>query len=142
MKLSTKGRYGLRALTDLVDYGKGSHVSLKTISERQLISENYLETIFSSLKKANIVQSVKGAYGGYMLARPASNITIREILYVLEGDLAIVDPIDTSQLHHDSLSPLLHKVVWDEITQRINDLVNTLSLQDLVDQASDCPIKN
>jgi Rrf2 family protein len=89
MKLSTKGRYGLRAMVDLAVHSSGEHVALYSIAERQNISENYLEQVFSILRKAGLVKSVKGAQGGYTLADKPSNISIGAILRVLEGDLSV-----------------------------------------------------
>lgn len=86
MKISTKGRYGLRALVDLAINMESENVSIKTISERQNISERYLEQIFSLLRKGGIIVGRKGAQGGYSLSKNASELSISEILKVLEGD--------------------------------------------------------
>ena len=76
MKLSTKGRYGLRALIDLAQYGEQEAVSIQSISARQQISDSYLEQLVRKLKKAGLVTSVRGAQGGYRLARPAEEISV------------------------------------------------------------------
>jgi Rrf2 family protein len=85
MKISTKGIYGLKALVDLGINSVNESVTLKSISERQKISESYLEQIFSTLSKKGIVKSRKGAQGGYTLGDSAANITVGDILRALEG---------------------------------------------------------
>ena len=87
MKLSTKGRYGLSAMIDLAVYSENEAVSLNSIAERQHISEGYLEQLMAKLKKAGLVTSIRGASGGYYLAKPASEISVGDILRALEGSL-------------------------------------------------------
>ena len=91
MKLSTKGRYGLRALIDLALYSENETVSIASISARQNISESYLEQLIAKLRKAGLVTSVRGAGGGYKLALPASEISVGDILRALEGSLDAVN---------------------------------------------------
>ena len=83
MKLSTKGRYGLRALIDLAVYSEESAVSIGSIAARQKISESYLEQLMAKLRKAGLVVSIRGAGGGYRLARPAGEISVGDILRAL-----------------------------------------------------------
>ena len=80
MKLSTKGRYGLRALIDLALYGEKEAVSIQSISARQMISDSYLEQLVRKLQKAGLVTSVRGAQGGYRLAKPAQEISVGDVL--------------------------------------------------------------
>ena len=89
MNFSKKSRYGLRALIDLSVYSKESHVALAAIAERNSISPQYLEQVFAALRKAGIIKSVKGPQGGYLLAKPATKISVAEILRALEGDYLI-----------------------------------------------------
>ncbi|NMA69966.1 MAG: Rrf2 family transcriptional regulator [Desulfitobacterium sp.] len=135
MKISTKGRYGLRALVDLAVYSSGEHVPLSHIAERQNISENYLEQVFSALRKAGIINSVKGAQGGYVLAKKASDITVGRILRILEGELSVAN----EELSSDgvTIQECIQVKVWDEINTRINDFVDSLTLQDLVQEYAD-----
>ena len=93
MKLSTKGRYGLRALIDLAQHGGEGPVSITSIAERQEISERYLEQLMSKLKKAGIIQSIRGAQGGYVLAKELEEVSVGEVLRALEGDL---NPVECS----------------------------------------------
>lgn len=133
MKISTKGRYGLRALLDLAVNSNGEHVALSNIAERQGISENYLEQVFSSLRKAGIIKSVKGAQGGYVLAEKPGNIRVGSILRVLEGDLSVVqDDGDHPQNYYESIQYCLKLKVWDKMSESINNFVDSLTLEDLV----------
>ena len=91
MKLSTKGRYGLRALIDLAVYSEDETVSIASIAARQNISESYLEQLIAKLRKAGLVTSIRGAGGGYKLAKPAEDISVGDILRALEGSL---DPVE------------------------------------------------
>jgi len=88
MEISAQGRYALRALVDLAVNANDSALPLREISERQNISERYLEQIFARLKKANLIKSVRGAHGGYLLTRSPEEITVKDIMQVIEGRLA------------------------------------------------------
>ena len=134
MKISTKGRYGLRAMVDIAVHSTGDFISLKIIAERQDISENYLEQVFSTLRKAGIVKSVKGAQGGYILVDKPENITIGRILRVLEGDISIIDE-DTGvkSTYGSSISRLIKQHVWDRMTDDINNIADSMTLGDLAD---------
>ena len=90
LKLSTKGRYGLRALIDLALYSESEAVSIQSIATRQNISDSYLEQLVRKLKSAGLVVSVRGAQGGYKLARPAGEISVGDVLRALEGSLDAV----------------------------------------------------
>lgn len=130
MKISTKGRYGIRALIDLkMNYDK-ENVTIKGISERQEISERYLEQIFSALRKAGIIVGRKGAQGGYVLAKDASDITILEILNALEGDSLL---IEINNEDCNDLELYINNNLWKEINDRINKYFASITLQDLVD---------
>lgn len=134
MKLSTKGRYGVLALYDLaLGYGQGA-VALKGIAERQGISENYLEQLMGTLRKAGFVKSIRGAQGGYMLAREPESITIGEIIVAMEGPIAFADC-----MLMDGDEPYVCKKaagcgrrgVWARIGTRINDVLNSITLAEL-----------
>ncbi|NTV90311.1 MAG: Rrf2 family transcriptional regulator [Clostridiales bacterium] len=133
MKLSTKGRYGLRAMVDLAIYSSGEHVSLCSIAERQGISENYLEQVFSILRKAGLVKSVKGAQGGYTLAASAAKIKVGTILRSLEGELAVVDEdSEDNNANPGSIQNCIKINVWDKMNEKLNEVVDSLTLEDLV----------
>lgn len=133
MKLSTKGRYGLRALADLALHSGGQPVALMTIAKRQHLSDGYLESMFGALRRAGLVRSIKGAGGGYVLARPSTAISVGEVLKVLEGDLSIVDEDERDQAEK-SLRSCIKSFVWDDVSQRINGVVDTMKLEDLISQ--------
>lgn len=92
MKISTKGRYGIRFLIDVAEQGEGSLTTLSEISERQNISSTYLGQIAVVLKRAGFIRSIKGSNGGFVLAEPLSDIHVGKVLEALEGDLKIVEP--------------------------------------------------
>ena len=137
MKLTTKGRYGLRAVLDLAVNSGDEAVALSQIAERQGLSMNYLEQLIAKLKKSGIVNGIRGAQGGYVLAKPADEISVGDILRALEGDLS---PVDCSELN-DSDTPCssadvcVTKYVWKRISDSINDAVDGIMLSDLVDES-------
>lgn len=135
MRISTKGRYGLRAVLDLALHSDGSQVPLLNIAQRQNISTNYLEQVISLLRKEGVVNSVKGAQGGYILAEKPEKITIGRILRALEGDLKVVEDEpapDDSEAGKAKAS--IRKCVWDKINTGIDKIVDSITLQDLMDE--------
>ena len=131
MKISTKGRYGLKAVLDIAMHDEASSVG--SIAARQCISENYLERLIAMLKKAGIVNSLRGAQGGYVLARPAEDISVGEVLRALEGDLNPVDcaEIDGSGDFCEGADTCITKFVWKRISDSINQAVNNLMISEL-----------
>lgn len=135
MKLSTKGRYGLRAMVDLAMHMHSGPISIKNISERQGISENYLEQIIALLKKTGLVKSSRGAQGGYVLNKATVEISVGDILRALEGDLNPVDCVTVNEDKHcEEADSCATKFVWKKISDSINDVVDHISLQDLVEE--------
>jgi len=136
MKLSTKGRYGLRALIDLALYSENEAVSISSIAERENISERYLEQLVGMLKKAGLVTSKRGAGGGYSLARPASEISVGDILRALEGSIDMVEcPGLSSEQGCDSADACVTKYVWKRINDSINSTVEEIKLDQLVENS-------
>lgn len=133
MKVSTKGRYGLRALIDLTVNSADKHVSLVEIASRQNISLNYLEQVFGNLRKAGIVKSIKGAQGGYVLADRPENIQVSTILTVLEGEFNIVDEAE-SEKPQDSIQRAIKSLVWDRINENVNEFLANTTLEDLANE--------
>jgi Rrf2 family cysteine metabolism transcriptional repressor len=129
MKISTKGRYGLKAMIDLAINSVNDSVTLKSISERQNISEGYLEQIFASLRKKGLIQGKKGSQGGYILGNSASDIFVGDILRALEGDLSVVDADESSE---NIMDQCVNYNVWNKINTSINDIVDSITLEDLV----------
>lgn len=134
MKISTKGRYGLRAMVDLAVYSGGDHISLKNIAERQNISEGYLEQVFSSLRKAGLINSIKGSQGGYVLAAQPERITVGQILRVLEGNLSVIDEKSMEEMTNDRIEDCIRLTVWNEINRSIDCVVDKITLERLVSE--------
>ena len=129
MKLSTKCRYGLRALVDLAVFSERGHVALHEIAARQEISLKYLEQDFSVLRRAGIVKSVKGAQGGYLLSKSPSEIRLSEIVSVLEGDLLLIEIDDPEQT---DIRAFLANRVWAKVNRNVHDSLHAIFLSDLV----------
>lgn len=132
MKISTKGRYGLKAMVDLAVNSVNDSVTLKSISQRQNISEGYLEQIFSSLRKEGLVKGRKGSQGGYVLAKSMNEITVGNVLRALEGELVVVERDDAEVINEDKLDNCIRNNVWDRLNKSINDIVDSITLEDLV----------
>lgn len=138
MKLSTKGRYGLRAVLDLAENGQEDAVALSSVAERQEISISYLEQLIAKLKKAGIVNSVRGAQGGYFLAKKPEEISVGDILRALEGDLNPVDcpEIVGSTSTCSGADLCVTKYVWMRISDSINSTVDTMMLSELLNESN------
>ncbi len=133
MRISTKGRYGLRALVDLASHAQEDAVSLVHVAQRQKVSLNYLEQVFATLRKAGIVKSQKGAQGGYMLARRPEEIKVGEILGALEGSFSIVDEVRGKE-GQDAIQSAIQELVWDRINRSVNEFLEQSTLAELVEQ--------
>lgn len=131
MRLSTKCRYGLRAMIDLAHFSGKTHVALRDIAARQQISLKYLEQDFSILKRSGLIRSVKGAQGGYMLARPAHEIHVDEIIKVLEGDLYLIDP---PQGDEPPLRAFLYTNLWNDLNDGVAQTLHSVTLQELAEE--------
>lgn len=123
MKLSTKGRYGVTLMIDLAMYQGDGPISLKSIAERQNLSEHYLEQLIAPLRNAGLVRSVRGAYGGYVLTKSPEEITIGDVIRVLEGPISVVDD------PQDDLTYL-----WDQVWDAINQVLDSLNLADAAER--------
>ena len=133
MKLSTKGRYGLRAIIDLARYSENEPVSISSISSRQDISERYLEQLVALLKKAGLVKSIRGASGGYVLAKDMNDISVGDVLRALEGDIEPVKCMAYEEQGGCSASgECVTKYVWQKINESINQTVDGMNLEELI----------
>ena len=130
LKLSTKGRYGLRAVVDLAVHSQEEYVTLGSIALRQDLSEGYLEQLMAKLKKAGIVKSIRGSSGGYMLAKEPVCITIGDILRALEGELSVVECSDDKECM--MFDTCVTKYVWRRINDSINNVVDTMTLDEVL----------
>lgn len=136
MKLSTKGRYGLRALIDLAVYCTEEAVSIQSISKRQNISDRYLEQLMGRLRRAGLVVSVRGAGGGYRLARPAGEISVGEVLRALEGNLdAVTCPGNGEEQGCEDADVCVTRYVWKRINDSITQAVDSIMIQQLVEES-------
>lgn len=138
MKLSSKGRYGMRAIIDLADYGETNPVSISEIAERQNISANYLEQLLPGFRKAGLIRSERGAMGGYQLAKPANEISVGDILQASGENMFMADCVSDSEIEEEFESrceiqdACAAKFVWKRINDSINDAMNGIMLDELV----------
>ena len=132
MKISTKGRYGLRALIDLSVHSDGKPVLLRDIAKRQEISRRYLERLFSSLKSIGVIRSVRGAQGGYVLARDPKAIRVSDILEALEGPFIPVDCVGNQDVCQQS-DECVTRDIWCSIARQIKDYFDNMVLETLIE---------
>ena len=133
MKLSTRGRYGIHAMYDLAKNYNAGPQPIKAIAERQTIPEAYLEQLFAALKREKLVNSVRGAQGGYTLARPPAEITVGDVLRTLEGSLNLVDCLEEEDTCGKSCA-CPSRFVWMKIRDGLNAIVDGITLQDMIDE--------
>ena len=133
MKISTKGRYALCVMVDLAEHRQDGYVALKDIATRQNISKKYLEQIVALLNRPEILKTVRGAQGGYMLAKTPENYTVAEILKIAEGSLAPIpnldDPSEAAAAADAQLLP-----IWQGLYNVVNDYLESITLQDILDR--------
>jgi Rrf2 family protein len=142
MKISTKGRYGLRALLDLAVHSNDDTTTLAQIAERQEMSVGYLEQIFSALRKAGIVIGTKGPQGGYVLGQPADKTSVQTVLDVLEGDLFTITDDRVEALDASVMQDAIKENVWDKITGSASAALEGLTLSNLVEAYEQCKMKD
>ncbi|MEG6585603.1 RrF2 family transcriptional regulator [Dendrosporobacter sp. 1207_IL3150] len=134
MKLSTKGRYGVAAMYDLaLHYGQGP-ISLKSVAQRQGISEHYLEQLMGALRKAGYVKSIRGSQGGYTLTKDPTQITVGDIITIMEGPIAPVDCVLTDEAENtycERAGACVTRGVWAKVRDSINNVLDSISLADL-----------
>ena len=135
MKLSTKGRYGLRALIDLAMYGEEEAVSIQSISARQQISDSYLEQLVRKLKRAGLVNSVRGAQGGYRLAKPAEEISVGDVLRALEGSIEAVSCGKEHNANCLGEDLCVARYVWQKVNKSIQETVDSITIIQLVEES-------
>ncbi|MGN0481870.1 MAG: RrF2 family transcriptional regulator [Lachnospiraceae bacterium] len=133
MKISTRGRYALRLMLELAMHSEGELVSVKDVAARQEISEKYMEQIISPLKKAGYVKSVRGAQGGYCLARQPQEYTVGMILRLIEGSMAPVDCLDDPVNQCQRAGRCVTLRLWTMLDDAIKGVIDKVTLQDLVD---------
>ena len=134
MKISTRGRYAVRVMLDLALHNTGEYIKVKDIAHRQDISEKYLEQIISILNKAGFVHSVRGAQGGYQIADDPKKYTIGMVLRLTEGSLSPVACLDTTPNQCERCDTCETLEVWKRLSDAINNVVDDVTIQDLVDR--------
>ena len=125
MVISTKGRYALRLMIDLAQHCDEGFISLKTVSQRQDVSLKYME--------ANLVNSQRGKEGGYRLSRPASEITVAEVLHSTEGSMAAVSCLDAGENGCERAAQCLTLPMWKKLDAVMDNYLSGVSVQDLLD---------
>ncbi|AEF82345.1 RrF2 family transcriptional regulator [Leadbettera azotonutricia] len=131
MKISTRGRYGIRLLIDLAEHSSEPHVSLASVAERQKISIRYLEQVAVILRRAGLIRSVKGASGGYALAKSPQDIIIGEALRMLEGDMLVVDP-PLPGAKETKLQRCIRTTIFDRLNERIANVIDRKNLASVI----------
>lgn len=136
MKVSTRTRYGIRAILDLAEYTGERPLQLRIIAKDQDISIKYLEQLMSILRAAGFVRSVRGARGGYVLAKPANEIRLADVFKCLEGPVVTADCVESDDYCARS-TDCVAKQVWAQVEKAIMNVLESVTLQDLVDRAKD-----
>ncbi len=137
MKISTKGRYALRLMVDLASNTTAGCIPIRAIAMRQDISEKYLEQIITGLNRAGLVKSVRGSNGGYTLTRSPEEYTVGEILRVTEGSLAPVACVEEDGCCQ-RIETCVTAYVWEQLYEAVNQVVNRITLADLVAKQKQC----
>lgn len=137
VQISTRGRYGLRAMVDMALHITDGPMALRVIAERQDISESYLEQVFTTLRKSGLVKALRGSQGGYELGRSPKEITVGQILRALEGPIAPVFCVDdtTSGNNCEKEKRCITRLFWEQLRDKINDFLDSATLWDLAEQA-------
>jgi Rrf2 family protein len=139
MKVSSRGRYGLRAMLELARSFGGDPLLMSTLAERQGLSRKYLHALLTALKSHDLVQSVRGPGGGFVLSRPPGKITLSEVLQAVEGPLSLVDCVTDKKLC-DRSSRCVARKVWQQLSGAIESVLDSVTLQELIDaEFRTCP---
>ncbi|MDD3898187.1 MAG: Rrf2 family transcriptional regulator [Syntrophomonadaceae bacterium] len=142
MKLSTRGRYGLRAMIDIAQCKDEGPVAIHSIAGRQGLSERYLEQLIVPLKRAGLVKSIRGSQGGYVLGKNPDTITAGDIIRVLEGPIAPVDCISEKNPEAcERADGCITRVLWTEVRDTIAGVLDSYSLSDLARESQELPAK-
>ncbi|MBR1607239.1 MAG: Rrf2 family transcriptional regulator [Clostridia bacterium] len=133
MKLSTRGKYGLNAMVYLASKAQEGPQPLRAIAQTNLLPDQYLEQLLGCLRKAGLVNTVRGAQGGYQLARPAGEITVGHIIDAMEGPLQLSECAIESEPTCPNSDTCPTRRVWEYLTDSINSLLYSISLQDMLE---------
>ncbi len=140
MKLSTKGRYGLRAMIEMAAHKDSGPMATHEIARLQNLSERYLEQLLIPLKQAGLVKSIRGSQGGYVLGRDPETITVGDIIRVMEGPIAPVDCVNENNPEAcDRSGTCVTRPIWTQVRDAITQVLDSYSLMDLVEEARKRP---
>lgn len=137
MRVTTRGQYGIKALFELAMRAESGPVPLREIAQRQGLPENYLEQLMAPLRKAGIVRSIRGAQGGYMLARDAAEITVGDILRVLEGPVAPAECVSgdpSDDFYCADGESCVIRGIWVQVQEAVNNVIDNITLAQLREQ--------
>jgi Rrf2 family protein len=134
MKISTRTRYGMRAILELALAYKAGPLQIKVIAQRQNISAKYLEQLIAIIKTAGLVRSIRGPHGGYVLARPPQDIKLSEIFRVLEGPVLTVECVENKEACV-SYADCITRRLWMQVNNAILNVLENKTLQDLIEMA-------
>lgn len=132
MKISTRGRYGLRILLDLALHDNGSPRMIRDIAGSQRISEKYISRLIIDLRRAGMVKSIRGSRGGYRIARYPKNLTMLDVIEVMEGPVSIIDCVTTESC--DRQRGCAVRSIWCDMNNQIRSALAAVTLQDVIDR--------
>ena len=141
MKLSTRTRYGLRAIIELAEHNGAAPLQTKVIAGSQDISVKYLEQLMTILRSAGFVRSIRGSKGGYLLAKSPNQIRLSDVFDCLEGHVTTVECVEDRSFC-ERAEDCVARQVWAEVQQAIKNVLQSITLQDLVDRAKDKKLSN
>ncbi len=133
MKISTKCRYGARAIIEIAKGSKNEPVKRKTIVDNQHIPDSYLKNILISLKEAGLINAIRGSNGGYVLRRASSEITFLEIINALEGNLNLVECLNDPGIC-DRIEICSTRDIWQKMTQAQEEVLNSITIEELIEK--------
>ncbi len=140
IKISTKTRYGLRVMFDLAQHSNGKPITLSVISKRQKLPLNYLEQIMLKLKKADLVISVRGAYGGYKLNGNPDEISVKDIFDVLEGPISLAECFTESKCGKSNYC--VTRLIYIKLSNKLNETIANITLEDMIKDKNDIVIND
>ncbi len=144
MRLSTKSRYGVRALFDIAYNAGNMPAQVQDISRRQDISPRYLEQIFQSLKRAGILKSKRGPQGGYFLARKPEEITLKDILHAAEGDMQLVECCNDRKRKKGKCNfdgECVTQAIWKEASSKLDEYLDSITVKSLCEKGQSLGVK-
>ncbi len=145
MRMSTRGRFGLRALLTLAEDERSAPISVARLAELMTVSADYLMQLFVKLRRAGLVKSIRGPRGGFRLARPAAQITVGDVIRAAEGPIAVVACVSERDCYKGKKLPkyvdcpkiptCMSRIMWVRLTEEIEHILDSANLQDIVDEA-------